>query len=75
MLKRATPSSSKSRGRMTAAAARAKSPARRKRNRAGRPTADELERRKRRVMEVATDMFVNRGYAAVSRQNVSPRRR
>lgn len=63
MLKRVTPSP---RGRMTSAAGRAKSPARRKRNRAGRPTADELERRKRRVMEVATDMFVSRGYAATT---------
>lgn len=39
---------------------------RRKRNRAGRPTAEELERRKGRVMVVATDMFVNRGYAATT---------
>lgn len=45
--------------------ARAK-PARRKRNRAGRPTADELERRKAKVMQVATDMFVARGYAATT---------
>jgi AcrR family transcriptional regulator len=48
------------------APARAKAPVRRKRNRAGRPTADELERRKLRVMEVATDMFVTRGYAATT---------
>jgi AcrR family transcriptional regulator len=48
------------------AAARAKAPVRRKRNRAGRPTADELERRKLRVMNVATDMFVARGYAATT---------
>jgi TetR/AcrR family transcriptional repressor of mexJK operon len=40
--------------------------ARRKHNRAGRPTADELERRKLRVMEVATEMFVSRGYAATT---------
>jgi AcrR family transcriptional regulator len=46
--------------------ARGKAPARRKRNRAGRPTADELERRKGRVMVVATDMFVNRGYAGTT---------
>lgn len=46
--------------------ARTKAPARRKRNRAGRPTADELERRKVVVMNVATDMFVNRGYAATT---------
>src|SRR5690606_25179582 len=50
----------------SSAAARAKAPARRKRNRAGRPTAEELERRKLRVMEVATDMFVARGYAATT---------
>jgi len=45
---------------------RAKAPARRKRNRAGRPTAEELERRKLKVMEVATEMFVNRGYAGTT---------
>ena len=45
---------------------RTKVPARRKRNRAGRPTADELERRKLKVMEVATEMFVNRGYAGTT---------
>lgn len=39
---------------------------RRKRNRAGRPTAEELERRKSRVMEVATEMFVHQGYAATT---------
>lgn len=50
----------------SAATDRAKAPARRKRNRAGRPTADELERRKLKVMEVATDMFVNRGYAGTT---------
>lgn len=49
-----------------AAAAPPKAPARRKRNRAGRPTADELERRKLRVLNVATDMFVSRGYAATT---------
>lgn len=48
------------------AAARAKMPVKRKRSRAGRPTADELARRKQRVMEVATDMFVQRGYAATT---------
>jgi TetR/AcrR family transcriptional regulator, mexJK operon transcriptional repressor len=35
-------------------------------NQAGRPTASELERRKGRVMEVATDLFVERGFAATS---------
>jgi TetR/AcrR family transcriptional repressor of mexJK operon len=35
-------------------------------NLAGRPTALELERRKRRVMEVATQLFVERGFAATS---------
>jgi AcrR family transcriptional regulator len=37
-----------------------------KANQAGRPTAAELERRKARVMEVATELFVSRGYAATS---------
>lgn len=41
--------------------------AKRKRaNQAGRPTASELERRKARVMEVATELFVERGFAATS---------
>jgi TetR/AcrR family transcriptional repressor of mexJK operon len=35
-------------------------------NRAGRPTSAELERRKARVMEVATALFVQHGYAATS---------
>jgi TetR/AcrR family transcriptional regulator, mexJK operon transcriptional repressor len=35
-------------------------------NQAGRPTATELERRKGRVMEVATQLFVERGFAATS---------
>ena len=35
-------------------------------NQAGRPTAAELERRKERVMEVATELFVSHGYAATS---------
>ncbi len=35
-------------------------------NLAGRPTAAELERRKSRVMEVATDLFVRHGFAATS---------
>lgn len=35
-------------------------------NQAGRPTAAELERRKGKVMEVATDLFVEQGYAATS---------
>jgi AcrR family transcriptional regulator len=62
MLDRVAPVSKKSGAR----AAAAKAPAKRKRNRAGRPTADELERRKLKVMEVATDMFVGRGYAATT---------
>ena len=41
--------------------------ARRKpKNLAGRPTASELERRKGLVMDVATELFVNHGYAATS---------
>jgi TetR/AcrR family transcriptional regulator, mexJK operon transcriptional repressor len=39
---------------------------RRRANQAGRPTAAELERRKARVMEVATELFVSNGYAATS---------
>ena len=35
-------------------------------NQAGRPTAVELERRKAKVMEIATDLFVHHGYAATS---------
>lgn len=35
-------------------------------NHAGRPTASELDRRKLRVMEVATDLFVSQGFAATS---------
>lgn len=41
-------------------------PKRKKANQAGRPTAAELERRKARVMEVATELFVQRGYSATS---------
>lgn len=50
----------------TSVPARADAPARRKRSRAGRPTAQELERRKARVMKVATEMFIGRGYAATT---------
>ncbi len=39
---------------------------RKRANQAGRPTAAELERRKMRVMEVATELFVERGFAATS---------
>ena len=35
-------------------------------SRAGRPTLDELERRKSKVMQVATSLFVHDGYAATS---------
>ncbi len=49
-----------------AAPVRAKPSVRRKRNRAGRPTAEELERRKARVMTVATEMFIARGYAGAT---------
>jgi len=41
-------------------------PKRRRANQAGRPTAAELERRKARVMEIATNLFVANGYAATS---------
>lgn len=33
---------------------------------AGRPTASELERRKAKVMEVATELFISHGYAGTS---------
>jgi TetR/AcrR family transcriptional regulator, mexJK operon transcriptional repressor len=33
---------------------------------AGRPTGDELERRKQKIMQVATALFVKNGYAATS---------
>ena len=39
---------------------------RRKANPAGRPTASELEKRKAKVMQVATEMFVGQGFAATS---------
>jgi TetR/AcrR family transcriptional repressor of mexJK operon len=35
-------------------------------NQAGRPTAEELERRKARVMQVATELFVTHGYSGTS---------
>lgn len=41
-------------------------PPERRANQAGRPTAAELERRKAKVMEVATELFVHHGYAATS---------
>jgi TetR/AcrR family transcriptional regulator, mexJK operon transcriptional repressor len=63
-LEKVAPVSKKIRGRLASAPARKKAPA--KRNRAGRPTAEELERRKLKVMEVATDMFLDRGYAATT---------
>ena len=47
--------------------ARAATKSRKKRgNQAGRPTAADLERRKARAMEVATDLFIGHGYAATS---------
>lgn len=41
-------------------------PAERPFNQAGRPTAAELERRKALVMDIATHLFVSRGFAATS---------
>ena len=41
-------------------------PRRKPKNLAGRPTAAELDRRKALVMDVATELFVERGYAATS---------
>lgn len=46
--------------------AKSAKPKRKRLNQAGRPTASELERRKGRVMEVATELFVERGFAATS---------
>ncbi len=46
-------------------AAKAK-PRRKRKNLAGRPTATELDRRKALVMDVATGLFVERGFAATS---------
>ncbi|HMO67847.1 MAG TPA: TetR/AcrR family transcriptional regulator [Novosphingobium sp.] len=54
------------RRRKVPAAAQATGPVKRARNKAGRPTAADLARRKDRVMEVATDLFLARGYAATS---------
>ncbi len=44
----------------------ARKPTRSKSPRAGRPTLAELERRKAKVMQVATALFVQHGYAATS---------
>ena len=41
-------------------------PKRKRKNLAGRPTASELDRRKALVMDVATALFVERGFAATS---------
>jgi TetR/AcrR family transcriptional regulator, mexJK operon transcriptional repressor len=41
-------------------------PKRKRLNQAGRPTAAELEKRKGRIMQVATEYFVEHGYAATS---------
>ncbi|MEY2926789.1 MAG: hypothetical protein RL367_1266 [Pseudomonadota bacterium] len=41
-------------------------PKRKRLNQAGRPTAVELEKRKDRVMQIATEYFVEHGYAATS---------
>ena len=41
-------------------------PKRKNGNQAGRPTAAELEKRKVRVIEVATELFVSHGFAATS---------
>jgi TetR/AcrR family transcriptional repressor of mexJK operon len=54
----------KPRGRPPGVTGRGKTPP--KRSRAGRPTAAELARRKNRVMEVATAMFIERGYAGTT---------
>ncbi|MBV1687869.1 TetR/AcrR family transcriptional regulator [Novosphingobium sp. G106] len=65
-MEKVAPVSKKASGRVAALPLRAKAPPKRKRNRAGRPTLDELERRKLKVMEVATEMFIRRGFAATT---------
>ncbi len=47
-------------------AGRAMEKKRRHKNGAGRPNAVEIDRRKGLVLDVATDLFVNRGYAATT---------
>ncbi len=42
-----------------------------KSNKAGRPTASELERRKRRVLDVATELFLKNGYTATSLSDIA----
>jgi TetR/AcrR family transcriptional repressor of mexJK operon len=42
-----------------------------KRNSAGRPTLDELERRKANVMQIATGLFVREGYTATSLSDIA----
>lgn len=49
-------------------------PKRKQGNLAGRPTADELERRKARVMDVATQLSWNRAML-LRRSSISPGRR
>jgi TetR/AcrR family transcriptional repressor of mexJK operon len=40
-------------------------------NSAGRPTLDELERRKTKVMQIATELFVREGYTATSLADIA----
>jgi len=40
-------------------------------NPAGRPTLDELERRKAKVMQIATELFVREGYTATSLADIA----
>jgi AcrR family transcriptional regulator len=42
-----------------------------KSNKAGRPTASELERRKQRVLDVATELFLKNGYSATSLSDIA----
>jgi TetR/AcrR family transcriptional regulator, mexJK operon transcriptional repressor len=45
----------------------------RKTSKAGRPTSDELDRRKERIVDIATQLFTDQGYAATSLVDIAKR--